>query len=177
LSSDADTCDFRMRTTSPRAKFFCRPVPILLAGGALIATTAPAIGRFLVGPRKAFQYISAPQGRPQKSRRHRRLLGRQSQGCADRLQARLDPAQGRRALQTETSRSQPGRSASSCSPVPGPSRTLPTRLVRSEFRYAAPGRRAGEPLRLPPDSKAHLRAVLRGWRLTSRGQSDRALVD
>jgi hypothetical protein len=49
--------------------------------------------------------VAAPWWQSQGRRAHRRLLGKQSQGPADRVQARLDPPRQGRAVQTQRSNS------------------------------------------------------------------------
>ena len=82
---------------------------VLLPAGPRIAFTggidcndhAAIWARARQGARQASRHGAAARRQPARRRAHRRLLGRQPQGGADRLQARLDPARQRRAVQAQ----------------------------------------------------------------------------
>ena len=96
--------------------------------------------------REASGHGSAPRSRSQESRAHRRLPGRESESRPDHLQARLDPAQQRHALQAQR------RDARS----------------PSDWRYRLPWfRHRLEPRRQGPQNGNSRLAVPEGWRVSA----------
>ena len=94
-----DSRDFLAARQRAESHFCCRPVRALPLPEALSATTIPVSGMSRPRSCQASRYGAAAWRKPERRRTHRRLLGRQSQGRASGLQARLDPPQERSALQ------------------------------------------------------------------------------
>ena len=82
---------------------------VLLPAGPKIAFTGgvdfndhqPDLGHARQGPRQASRHGAAARRLAEGRRAHRRPLGRQPQGAADRLQAGLDPARQGRTVQAQ----------------------------------------------------------------------------